>query len=90
MAASDLDEKFVTLQGGMTVPAPAYVLLLELERRGFGVRRDHETLVVQPASQLTADDCRRIRHWKHHLLMLLEFCERPGLDAHLFTDRSAT
>lgn len=96
---SDSDERFVTLQGGLIVPAAPYVLLLTLEARGFAVHRDGDTLVVQepeqnaeqrdaglPPERLTGDDDAAIRQWKHHLLLLLDYCNRLDLDAHLFTD----
>ena len=47
-------------------------------------------LVVCPPDLLTDDDCKSIRRWKWHLLALMDFDGRPGLDAHLrFTDVSS-
>lgn len=89
-ASEDFDDRFVTLQGGMIVPAPAFVLMLDLERRAFTVSRDGDTFVVGPAAQLTPEDCAAIRRWKHHLLMLLDYCARPDLDKHLFTDAATS
>lgn len=79
MAGSDL----VMLRGGLTVPVAPVRLLLELEGRGFTLRQDGAALVVQPAEQLTAEDCTRIRRWKPHLLVLLAYT--PD-DSRLFTD----
>jgi hypothetical protein len=85
--ASDFDDRFVTLRGGVVVPAPAYVLLLELEGRKFTITADGNAgLYVRPASALTAEDCARIRQWKQDLLMLVSYCQRTDLDDHLFTD----
>jgi hypothetical protein len=81
------DDRFVTLRDGMTVPAPAFCLLLELERRDVHVRRDGDsTLVVGPSERLTDADRALIRQYKSHLLMLVGYCDRPDLDAHLFSD----
>jgi hypothetical protein len=85
MAASELDEKFVFLKGGLVVLVEAYCLLLELERRGLRLSRDGAVLVVTPASTLTEADCVRIRRWKLHLLMLMDYCARTDVDAHLFS-----
>lgn len=77
MAASE--GGYVLLAGGLCVPLEPFLLALELEARGFTVRRDGDALIVQPHDQLTADDCRRIRRWKPHLIALLEYRapERP-------------
>ena len=88
MAASDLADRFVSLQGGVVVPAAAYVLLLNLETRGLSLSMDGQTLVVAPPASLTRDDCAAIRQWKRHLVSLMEYSQRRGLDAHLFTDRT--
>ncbi len=87
MAASDdFHARFVTLRDGPVVPAPAYLLLLNLEARGFSITRDGPTLVVHPPDQLTGDDCAAIRQWKRHLISLLDYCARPDNDSHLFSD----
>jgi hypothetical protein len=88
MAVSDdYADRFVLLRGGLTVPAEAYLLLLELEQRTFTVTRDGDTLIVRPPDRLTRQDVARIKRWKFHLLLLLDYVARPDLDAHLFTDR---
>jgi hypothetical protein len=70
MASSD---SFVLLAGGLAVPAEPFLLALELEGRGFTVRREEDRLIVRPHQHLTADDCRRIRQWKFHLLALVDY-----------------
>jgi hypothetical protein len=68
------------LAGGLTVPVETIMLALNLEERGFELRRDGEdTLVIQPHQQLTTDDCRQIRRWKRHLLALLDYLESPAV-----------
>ena len=88
MVGSDFDDRFVTLRGPI-VPAPAFMLLLDIEARGFTIRREGDTLVVRPAERLTRADCTGLRRWKWHVLMLLEYAERTDLDAHLFSDAPA-
>jgi hypothetical protein len=87
MGASDRHlDRFITLRGGFVVPAPAFILMLGLEDRGFVVTREGDTLIVQPGVRLTPDDRTTIRRWKQHLLALLHYCRQPGLDAHLYRD----
>ena len=89
MAASE--GRYVTLQGRMVVPAGAFLLLLDLEARGFTLTREGDTvLVVMPPERLTPEDRSAIRRWKWHLLMLLDYCGKPNVDRHLFTDRAHT
>ena len=78
-------DRFVTLRGGPIVPAPAFLLLLDLERRGCSVERDGRALVIGrvPGSRT---DRTAIRRWKWHLLMLLAYCTRTDPHAHLFRD----
>jgi RNase P/RNase MRP subunit p29 len=64
---------FVTLKGGLIVPAQSCLLAFELEDRGFKLSRDGNVLVVQPHDRLTRYDCSRIRRWKWHLLSLLDY-----------------
>lgn len=88
-AMGDSDDLFVTFRDGLIIPAPAYLLLLDLEQRDFTVSREGATtLLVRPPDRLTHEDCASIRRWKWHLLMLLDYCTRSDLDAHLFTDRT--
>lgn len=77
----------VLLRGGLSVPAPAYVLLIDFEARGIHVHRDGDVLSVGPSHLLTDDDRAILRAYKPDLLRLLEYSQQPGLDAHLFTDR---
>lgn len=65
---------YVLLKGGLSLPLEPLLLGLDLERRGFQLRREgSDTLVVTPPEQLTADDCTRIRRWKAHLLAILDY-----------------
>jgi hypothetical protein len=73
MASSDIYERYVILPG-LCLPVEPVELGLELERRGFTLRREGEdTLSVQPHQQLTREDCRRIRQWKQHLLAIVDY-----------------
>jgi hypothetical protein len=65
-------KRYVTLRGGLTVPEAA-VLLLDLERRGFSVTRDGDSLVIRSFSQLTAEDMSALRRWKSHVLALRDY-----------------
>jgi hypothetical protein len=73
VASDDVDTRFVWFPGGMVVPAPAYILLLDLEARGFTLSQEHTTLVVRPPERLTRQDCQALRRWKLHLLMLMAY-----------------
>ena len=86
----DYHDRFVTLNGGLIIPAPAYVLALDLERRGVTLaREDRDTLNVGPSDRLTDADRAGLRRWKRHLLALVDYCTRPDNDRHDFTDRSS-
>jgi hypothetical protein len=69
------EDTCVSLRSGPIIPVDAYRLLLELEERGYHLRRKDETLVVvTPADKpLTDADCARVRQWKWHLLMLIDY-----------------
>lgn len=85
-ADSDYRDRFVWFPDGMVVPAPAVLLLLELEARGFRLHADGSTLVVTPADQLTRQDCARLRRWKWHALMLVAHFGALRVDERVFTD----
>ena len=71
MSATD----FITLKGGLTVPAGVVQLGCELENRGFRLRLDGcSALVVEPEEQLTDDDIAAIQNWRYHLVALLHHC----------------
>ena len=88
MDGSDFADRFVPLQGGVVMPVEPWRLLHELvDARGFSVTRDAgDVLVVRPADRLTTEDVARIRRWKWHLLLLLDYGARPDLDAHVQSD----
>ncbi|HEY1307299.1 MAG TPA: hypothetical protein VGF24_27275 [Vicinamibacterales bacterium] len=71
------DRRYVSLRGGLVVPVETYLLMFELEDRGFCLNRDGDVLVVEPHQRLTADDCGRIRRWKRHILALLDYEPPP-------------
>jgi hypothetical protein len=83
-------DALVVLRGGFSVPARAFVLLLELEARGVRVWRDGSRLIVEPAESLTDEDHQLLPALKPQLLALLDYCTRADLDAHLFTDTCRT
>lgn len=80
-------DPLVVLRGGVSVPAPAYLLLLDFEGRGITIHRSGDCLTVGPSDRLTDADRATIRAYKPHLLALLDYCQRPDLDAHLFSDQ---
>ncbi len=73
----DASNRFIDV-GGLTVPAEAVVLALDLEARGFSLTPAGHDLLVQPFSRLTDEETQQIRRWKLHLLALLA-CEVPCL-----------
>ncbi len=66
-------EGFVLLRGGLAVPVAPVLLLLDLERRGFTVERDGDSIIVRPFSQLMETDRTQLRRWKQHVIALLEY-----------------
>ena len=77
-------DALVVLRGGVSVPAPAYRLLLDFEARGITVARtDDARLLVWPAEQLTDSDRLTLRNYKSHLIVLLDYLARPN---HLLND----
>jgi len=70
---SDDTRRYVMLAGGLAVPIEPYLLLLDLEGRGFQVTQDGDVLVVCPGTQLTDADCAAVRRWKLHLLALVNY-----------------
>ena len=73
MGASDSD-RYVLLPGGLALPVEPILLAMELEDRGFTLRKEEpDTLSVQPYQRHTREDCTRIRRWKPHLLALVSY-----------------
>jgi hypothetical protein len=66
------------LRGGVSVPADAYRLALDLEARGVRLTRDGDALVVEPGNRLTAEDHRAIPVLKGYLLTVVDY----DADAH--------
>ena len=68
-----VSKEFVSLRGGLTVPAEPFRLLFSLLDRGFSLTPDQDALVVRPAQRLTVEDHAQITRWKPHLLALLAY-----------------
>ncbi len=85
--ATNSTDALVVLRGGVSVAAPAYVLVLDFEARGIHISRDGDVLTVGPSYLLTDHDRAVIRAYKPDLLRLLVYCTRTDLDAHLFGDQ---
>lgn len=66
-------EPFVFLRGGLTIPLAPFQLALDLERRGFSMRREGDDLLVVPGRELTNEDRTMITRWKTHVLALLDY-----------------
>jgi hypothetical protein len=81
-----MTDPLVVLRCGVSVPAPAFVLLVDLEARDIQVWREGDAVVVEPADRLTDEDRRAIRALKPHLLVLLDHVRRGALDEHLYRD----
>jgi hypothetical protein len=73
MVMSVGSEPFVFLRGGLTVPLAPFQLVLDLEGRGFSMRREGDDLLVVPGGALTNEDRVAIRRWKTHVLALLDY-----------------
>jgi hypothetical protein len=88
MGASDDDwlDCFVLMQDGLILPAEPYRLLLRLEADGYRMGiEEPDVLIVQPAARLTDDDCRLIRKWKPHLMLLIRYSQAADRAADLWT-----
>ena len=70
MNATDL----VVLNGGVSVPAAAYVLAISLEARGVHLATEGDDLLVGPRDRLTDDDRSAIRQLKPYLRQILNYC----------------
>lgn len=90
MAGSD---RFVQLgqRGGPLIPADGYHLYVELGERGFAMTAEDagKVLVVRPPEKLTTADVARLKRWRWHLLLILDYFARPHFDAHLYRDTPA-
>ena len=78
MSTSD----FVTLNGGLTVPAEPVWLALNLEAQGFllvgledGTLRVRRVDGQDPATVLSGEDRAAITRWKPHLIALSDYCK---------------
>lgn len=89
LAAIMSGTELVVLRGGFSVSVVAYVTLLDFEARGIVVRRDGADLIVGPRELLADGDRALLRALKSDLIRLIDYCARPDLDAHLFSDRRA-
>jgi hypothetical protein len=66
--------RYVLLRGGSAVPLEALSLLLDLESRGFSIRRDGADMLIRPGQRLTNADRAALRRWKAHVLQLIDYC----------------
>jgi hypothetical protein len=73
--SSASEPQYVTLKDGFSTPIAPVLLALDLEARGFTLERAGDDVLIAPASRLTAEDREQIRHWKMHLLAILDRCE---------------
>lgn len=65
----------ISLRGGLVVPAPALLLALDLERRGFRLSLDaaDQVVVIEPTEALTDLDRAGIARWRHHLGVIVAY-----------------
>jgi hypothetical protein len=60
--------EFIPLKGGLVVPAPALLLALDLERRGFRMSLDRDQqFQIEPIETLTEVDLSGFHRWRLHL-----------------------
>jgi hypothetical protein len=73
--------KFVTVEGGLTLPLPAINLAVDLKVRGIVLAIDGEhELIVPNDPRLTAADRDAIHRWRRHLVaILLTPCPAVGV-----------
>ncbi len=68
--------QFVILRKGPTLPLPAVLLGLDLERRGYRLSLDEcRQFAIEPAAGLTVEDRAAIGRWRLHLGALVAYCE---------------
>jgi hypothetical protein len=71
--------EFVTLRGGLTVPLPAFLLALDLERRGFTLSLDaSEQAVIAPTMALTDIDLIAVGRWRLHMGAIVGYDDVKG------------
>jgi hypothetical protein len=70
-------EQIVVLAGGLSLPLPAVLFVLDLEARGFSLCRDGDHLVVRPASKLAIKDRLDLARWKPQVLAVIDYCGGP-------------
>lgn len=68
----DSELQFVVLPG-LTLPAAAVLLALDLEARGCHFQLDGEDILVGPSDRLTDHDRVQIRRWKRHLRAIVAY-----------------
>lgn len=70
------EDHLVSIAGGLTVPAEAYNLALDLERRGLTLRVEEDRLRVSGPDgkpDLSEAETTAIKRWKPHLIALTEY-----------------
>jgi hypothetical protein len=74
MASSDVPRYVQLKDGPVTNPSsPSCWRSNSKNADSRMTRMEHDVLSVQPHERLTADDCTRIRHWKLHLLSIVDY-----------------
>lgn len=67
-----MSSELVTLRSGLTLPLPAVLFALDLERRGVHLHCDDgDLLFAGPRERLTDEDRVCLRQWKASLLALM-------------------
>lgn len=65
-------DRFVSLPGGLIVPAEPLMLVIDLQMRGFQLTPCGDgDLEVRPFSRLSPEDCRQLKRWKLHVREIL-------------------
>jgi hypothetical protein len=69
-----MSSELVTLRSGLTLPLPAVLFALDLERRGVHLHADDgDLLFAGPRERLTDEDRTSLRQWKPELLVLVRY-----------------
>lgn len=82
-----MTNRFVTLRGGHVVPAPVFMLAMDLEARGLWLRcADGSAIEIGPRHLVTDADRAAVRQHCAELRAFLESCTFVDLSAPAFTD----
>jgi TubC N-terminal docking domain len=64
----------------LSIPTPAVLLALDLERRGIVLRMDGDQLIARPKESLTPDDIAALQQWRADVIRVLRY-EPPPLES---------